>query len=493
MRAARLIGLVLLAALVLGADAPPAAPPLSVADLVGTWAGTVTHDGESQPVALSFTADSASRITISLSMPVVHLDRAPLGLVRMKARGDSLQLGPFVFAVDARAGTLSGVVPLGLIPVYAIPITLRRVERFDVPERPAIAAPEPEGLWTFDAGSPLWAGPTLSAGTVYVGGQDGALHAIDARDGQRRWVYRTGGPIRVRPSVAGGAVLAQSDDGFLYAVDAKRGTLRWRVKTVDGTIVRLPFDNPESRFDRFGSDVVANGGRLYLGTHDGKMLALDPRDGRTLWSFTAGGAVLAAPTIADGRVLFGSYDHSVYALEAATGRPLWKRDTRGAVVSTPAVDGDRVVIGNRCYDLLGLDARTGDVAWKRYIWMSWVESSATILDGVAYVGSSDAAAVYAFDARSGKRLWSADVFGWSWGQPAVSRDRVYLGTSSQVGYLAQHAGGVMALDRSTGTVAWRHAAAAPDSGAYGFPGSPALGEDRVFVAGLDGRVRAFRR
>lgn len=492
MRATRLLGFVLLAASAMGADAPKGAPPLSVAELTGTWEGTVSHEGETQPVALTFSADSASRISIALSMPVVHLDRAPLGLVRLVARGDSLQLGPFVFAYDAGARTLSGVVPLGLIPVYAIPITLRRVERFDMPERPAITAPEPAALWDFDAGSPLWAGPTLSGGTVYVGGQDGALHAIDARDGTRRWVHRTGGPIRVRPTVAGGMVVAQSDDGFLYAVDAKSGALRWRVKTVDGAIVRLPFDNPESRFDRFGSDVVAAGGRLYLGTHDGKLLSLDPRDGRTVWSFTAGGAVLAAPAIADGRVLFGSYDHSVYALDAETGRQLWRLDTQGAVVSTPAVEGDRVVVGNRCYDLLGLDARNGDVAWKRYIWMSWVESSATILDGIAYVGSSDAAAVYAFDASTGTRRWSADVFGWSWGQPAVSRDRVYVGTSSQVGYLAQHAGGVMALDRSTGKVAWRHAAAAPDSGAYGFPGSPALGGDRVFVAGLDGRVRAFR-
>jgi outer membrane protein assembly factor BamB len=86
--------------------------------------------------------------------------------------------------------------------------------------------------------------------------------------------------------------------------------------------------------------------------------------------------------------------------------------------------------------------------------MSWVESSATIRDGVAYVGSSDAAAAYAFDARTGARRWATDVFGWAWGQPAVTERRVYVGTSGQVGYPVPHAGGVLALDRETGAVRW---------------------------------------
>jgi outer membrane protein assembly factor BamB len=190
-------------------------------------------------------------------------------------------------------------------------------------------------------------------------------------------------------------------------------------------------------------------------------------------------------------VLSGSYDHFVYALAAADGRLIWKEDTHGAVVSTPAVAGKRAVIGNRCYDLLGLDLATGKAAWKRYIWMSWVESSATIRDGVAYVGSSDAAALFAVDAQTGKRVWTADVFGWAWGQPAVSKTLVYTGTSSQVGYIAKHGGALLALDRASGTVVWRHALAAPDSGAYGIPGSPALGEGRVYAGALDGKVYAF--
>jgi outer membrane protein assembly factor BamB len=114
-----------------------------------------------------------------------------------------------------------------------------------------------------------------------------------------------------------------------------------------------------------------------------------------------------------------------------------------------------------------------------------------VADGVAYVGSSDAALVSAVDAQTGRPRWQADVYGWAWGQPAVTDSRVYMGTSSQAGYPAGHRAGVMALDRATGTVAWRYESPASPSGAFGFPGSPAVGEGFVFVSGLDGKLYAF--
>jgi outer membrane protein assembly factor BamB len=115
-----------------------------------------------------------------------------------------------------------------------------------------------------------------------------------------------------------------------------------------------------------------------------------------------------------------------------------------------------------------------------------------VRDGVAYVGSSDAAAVHAFDLRTGERRWKTDVFGWAWGQPAVTDGRVYAGTASRRGYLAGHQGLVVAMDRETGRPLWHYVARPAARGAYGFPGSPAVGEGLVFVTSLDGRVYAFR-
>jgi outer membrane protein assembly factor BamB len=475
----------------LAGQSPAADPPLTVTELAGAWAGTLTHAGETEPFALEIEPGTDGKVLLRMSVPIAHLDRAPIGRVAAEIRDREVRLGPFRFHYDREGGTLSGKAPRDLVPVYEIPMTLRRVDRFEVPSRPPLPAPLAAPVWTFEAGSALWAGATFADGTVYAGGQDGQLHAVDARTGRRRWSFRAGGPIRTRATAAGGDVYFQADDGYLYRLSAASGEERWRVRVVEKPIERLPFDDPKSRYDRFGSDVTAADGRLYLGTHDGKVLAFDPARGERIWEFTSGDSVLAAPAVDGTRLFFGSFDGHVYALEASTGRLLWKRDTRGAVVSTPAVAGDRVVVGNRAYDLLGLDARTGEPAWTRYVWFSWVESSATVRDGVAYVGSSDAAAVYAFDARTGERRWKTDVFGWAWGQPAVTGSRVYAGTSSQKGYLAGHAALVVAMDRATGRPAWHYLAEPPASGPYGFPGSPAVGESLAFVTGLDGRVYAF--
>jgi outer membrane protein assembly factor BamB len=463
----------------------------SAADLAGAWSGTMSHGGEIQPLGLELEPGADGKLLIKVSIPAVRLVSQPIASAPLQVQGNEVRLGPLTFTYDGKARTLSGVMPEAFVPVYRIPFTLHRVERVDFPARPEPKAPLAQPVWTFEAGAALWAGARFADGVVYAGGEDGRLHALDARTGKERWSFRAGGPIRTRATVAGGEVYFQADDGFLYKLAAASGEERWRVQVVAKPIERLPFDNPKSRYDRFGSDVTVAGGRLYLGTHDGRVLALDPARGTRVWEFASGDSVLAAPAVEPGRVYFGSYDHYVYALDAATGQLVWKRDTKGAVVSSPAVAGDRIVVGNRCYDLLALDAKTGEVAWQRYIWSSWVESSATIRSGVVYVGSSDAASVFAFDVRTGRRLWEADVYGWAWGQPAVTDARVYQGTSSQVGYLAAHRAGVVAMDRATGRAAWRYAIEPAKTGAYGFPGSAAVGAGLVFVTGLDGRVYAF--
>jgi len=461
------------------------------AELAGAWAGEVEHDGERTPFALELEPGDDGRLLLKATVPAAHLSRAALGRVTPQVEGDTVKLGPFAFTHDAAAKTLTGVVPEGFAPVYRLPLRLVRVDKLEVPERAEPGGERREPAWTYDAGAPLWAGPTFAGGLVYAGGEDGQLHAVDARSGAKRWSFRAGGAFRTRAAVAGGRAFIQADDGFLYALDAATGREAWRSRVTDKPIERLPFDNPKSRYDRFGSDAFVAGGRLYVGTHDGRVLALDAASGARLWEFATGDSVLAAPALAAGRLYVGSYDKHVYALDAASGRLLWKRDTQGAVVSTPAVAGDLVIVGNRCYDLLGLRAATGEVAWKRYVWFSWIESSAVVRDGVLYVGSSDAAAAFAFDAASGRPRWQADVFGWAWGQPAVTRAAVYVGTSSQAGYPSGHRAGVVALDRASGSTRWRFDAPAAEKGAFGFPGSPATGGGFVFVSGLDGRVYAF--
>jgi len=467
--------------------------PLEAADLEGTWAGTASYEGETQPWALALARGEDGQFLMRVSVPAIHMDRQSFGSSPLTVRGNEVEVGPFRFVYDPQGATLKGTMPDGLVPAHEVPVTLARAERFEVSPRP-----EPEGSlveprWTHDTGSPVWAGPTFADGAVYAGADDGRLVALTARDGKERWSFQADGPIRSRPAVAGGDLFFQADDGVLYKLSAATGEVRWKVRVAEHPVARLPLGDPQSRYDPFGSDVVVAGGRLYLGTYDGRVLAVDASSGGLVWELATGDSVVAAPALDSGRLYAGSFDHNLYAVDVATGRALWKRDLRGAVVSTPAVAGDRVIVGTRSYDLFALGTRTGRQDWKRYIWFSWVESSAVVRDGTIYVGSSDANAVFALDARNGERLWENDVRGWAWGQPAVTASRVYMGTSTQVGYSASAQPGAYALDRSSGRIAWRHPLAPAPSGAYGIPGSAAVGAGLVFFGGLDGRVYAFQQ
>jgi outer membrane protein assembly factor BamB len=462
----------------------------TVANVIGTWTGEASHAGETSPVAMELEPAEKDTVIVKLSIPAINWTSQSVPTMKLSVTGNDVTIGPFSFVYRPESDTLTGTLPAALVPVHKVPIVLRRAQKIEFAPRVMIDTPSASPVWTFDASAPMWGGTAFSGGIVYAGGDDGRLYAVDARSGQPRWTFHAGGAIKTRPAIDEGDLFI-ADDGMLYKLSAATGAELWRVR-LEPPVTRSKPGDPKSRFDRYGSDAAVAGDRVYVGTHEGRILALDRARGSRLWTFAATDAVLAAPAVDGGRVFFGSYDGAVYAIDAAAGSLLWKHETGAAVVSTPALHEGTIVVGSRSYDLLGLTADRGAVAWTRYFWFSWVESSATIRDGVAYVGSSDAARVFAVDARNGRRVWATDVNGRAFDQPAVTSARVYIGAIGNANPPVQY-GAVVALDRVSGTPVWRFAAAPTASGPYGFASSPALGNGLVFIAGLDGRIYAFEQ
>ncbi len=465
-------------------DSPP--------DLAGEWVGTAEVNGQAGSFVIHAERGGDGALAIAVSMPPIEAWHIPVG--QMRVEGNRAFIGPVEFTYDAESDTLSGNIPHFFLPVYEVPVVFRRDRPAPKPVPNPDYGPEVEPTWTVETDGAIYASPLAIDDRVYVGSDDGHLYAVDAASGDVAWKAKLGARLRTRVTAIGRDLLIPTDDGHLYRVDRTTGSVRWKVALGANPTPRSVAGQQGARYDHFASAAVVDGAHLYIGTLDGEMLCLDTTDGRIRWRFAAGDAVQSTAAVANGRVYFGSFDQHVYALDAETGELAWKFDTGAAVPSSPAVVGEFVVIGSRSYDLYALDAKTGEPRWRDYYWYSWVESSARVADGSVYIGSSDAAYLLSLDAKTGERQWSFDTGGSSWGQPAVSDDSVYVGAVGVGGYIADHQPGFFAVDRETGAARWSYRPERPEgAGNSGFASSPALGAERVFVGGLDGRLYAFRR
>ena len=230
-------------------------------------------------------------------------------------------------------------------------------------------------------------------GVVYVGGPSGALYAF-AESGcgattkcDPLWSVPTAA-VYGSPAVAGHSVFVGGDDGAIHVFDARTGAPRW-TGTAKGIVQSSP---------------AIAGHLVFVGTTFGNLYAFNALGcGQPtcapLWVGTVPGAIDGSPAVADGRVFVGS-TQGLYAFDAggcgqATCSALWS--AVGWVPRSPAVWNGTVFAGTEAPgNLLAVDANTGIVLWTGPSVQDGVSGPA-VARGVAYAGGADGY-LSAFDA-----------------------------------------------------------------------------------------------
>jgi outer membrane protein assembly factor BamB len=178
-------------------------------------------------------------------------------------------------------------------------------------------------------------------GLVYFGCRDSKLYAVDVATGKERWSFSNKGSwVIASPAVSDGKVyFATSDTGLFYGLDAKTGAVLFSIEN--------------KNWPMFSSPAIA-GDVGYIGTHQGKLMAIDLKTQKLAWTFEtedskkngpkytkpdgspkyeaaffdffyddmmvgiqkmmAVGAILSSPAVANGTIYVGSADGNVYAL-----------------------------------------------------------------------------------------------------------------------------------------------------------------------------------
>src|SRR6266566_1259049 len=102
------------------------------------------------------------------------------------------------------------------------------------------------------------------------------------------------------------------------------------------------------------------GGPALLGVAEGSL----PAKLASVWTFKTGGAVKSSAAIAQARVFVGSSDENIHALDLGNGKKLWSFKTGGPVESSPLVLEQKVFVGSSDGALYALQASDGRVVWK---------------------------------------------------------------------------------------------------------------------------------
>lgn len=360
---------------------------------------------------------------------------------------------------------------------------------------PSAAAPG-DLVWKVATGAPIWSPITHADGRLYFGNEAGLIHAIDLASRTSVWTFATGGPVRSQPAVAGALVYAASDDGYLYAVDRASGAEKWRFDLRAKGLTRRPPSPDNPFYDFLQSSPLVHDGRVYVGSINGMLFAVDALTGREIWKVGTADSVRGSPRLEGASLYFASWDDHLYSVDLANGKVNWRADTGGIIQSTPAIGAGHVVVGSRSGALVAFDAATGKEAWRYTLPDgSWVESSPVYRDGIFYVGSSDALSVSAIRAKDGTKLWESRLGGWAWSTPRLSGESLYIGTASALPYYFEGVTlthGFHALDVRTGAERWRFVPQAAEGYLTGgVVAAPEIVDDTVYLGALDGYLYAL--
>lgn len=163
------------------------------------------------------------------------------------------------------------------------------------------------------------------------------------------WSHSVGSGVgkfysQLSPVVADSMVFAASRDGDVAAFDKVSGESKWAIDLGDQP------ENSDKRSTRLSGGITAFYGKLFLGSENGYVYAIDQADGKLLWSQAVQGEVIAAPAADAGKVVAVTSSGKLVAMDAETGKVIWSSaddqpnlTLRGQ--STPVIAAGGVIYG----------------------------------------------------------------------------------------------------------------------------------------------------
>jgi outer membrane protein assembly factor BamB len=236
--------------------------------------------------------------------------------------------------------------------------------------------------------------------------------------------------------------------------------------------------------------------RVFVGSGDSTLYAIDRASGKLVWQFAAGGPVHSSPAVARGLVVAATLGGRIFAVNESSGALRWSIQTGATLpknvspagdwdffVSSPVVVDQTIVIGAGDGNVYALDLTTGKERW-RVKTGGKMRATPSVKDGVVVVGGWDGR-VYAIELATGKTRWVHRTVGDTLDLKREGYDRRAIQSTAAIAdgnvFFGSRDDGFYAVDFATGERKWRSS-----HGTSWVVGSPAVRDGRAYVGSSDG-------
>jgi eukaryotic-like serine/threonine-protein kinase len=176
-------------------------------------------------------------------------------------------------------------------------------------------------------------------------------------------------------------------------------------------------------------------GKIFVGSSDANLYALNIQDGKKIWSYKTGSGIEAAPCVIQGVVYIGSLDGFLYAIDSNTGSLKWKYETGDEIPGAAnwyisSGGGLRIIVGSYDNKLHCVDAASGKEVWT-YQSGNYINGSPAIENNMVVFGGCDAI-IHIVGLEDGKRLGQIDSGSYIAASAAIDKGQVYCGNYGNV-------------------------------------------------------------
>ena len=252
----------------------------------------------------------------------------------------------------------------------------------------ALDAGDGSELWRTEISSEVLSRPAAGSDVVVVQTAAGRLVAFEADDGTQRWAFDSQIPLltlrgTAAPLLKGGAVFAGFSNGNVIAVNEVDGAPLWKQR------IMLPQGRTEldRMVDVDGTPIIGASGLLYAASFQGRLKALRPSDGSTIWETETSTYLDLAEGY--GHVYWVAADDVVAAIGQTSGVVAWEqKGLRNRRLTSPLTFGNHLLVGDADGYLHALAQSDGRFLARRKLGDS-LRSPLLHVDGIVYVLAND--------------------------------------------------------------------------------------------------------